>query len=131
MNLKQFANVDSLYRDLDTGQEVPWRDYMRRVIGKLGLENIKPYIPYDIEYLKEKLKEDVHLNNTNMTEWDCAAGYVSYINMITKTKEYHKRPQGGLGNLFVRNGITCFAPSDGVCVLKEAARILCEYNHEF
>lgn len=131
MNLKQFANVDSMYRDLDTGQEVPWHDYMHRVIGKLGLENIKPYIPYDIKYLKEKLKEDIHLNNTNLTEWDCAAGYVSYINMTTKTKEYHKRPQGGLGNLFVRNGITCSSPSEGVCVLKEAARILCGYNHEF
>lgn len=125
MNLKQFANVDSLYRDLDTGQEVPWHDYMRRVIDKLGLDNIKPYIPYDIEYLKGKLGEDVNLNNTNMAEWDCAAGYVSYINRITKTEEY-KCLQGGLGNLFVSKGITCFSPSEGVSVLKNAARILCE-----
>lgn len=75
MNLKQFANVDSMYRDLDTGQEVPWHCYMRRVIDKLGLDNIKPYIPYEIDYLKEKLKEDVHLNNTQLQRWDEAGGF--------------------------------------------------------
>ena len=37
MNLKQFANVDSFYRDLDTGMEISWHDYMSRVIGKLGI----------------------------------------------------------------------------------------------
>ena len=39
MNLKEFANVDSLYRDLDTGHEVEWHDYMARIIGNLGIEN--------------------------------------------------------------------------------------------
>jgi hypothetical protein len=119
MNLKQFANVDSLYRDLDNGQEVPWHDYMRRVIDKLGLDNIKPYIPYDIEYLKEKLKEDVHLNNTELQRWDEAGGF-----WFRNGNPYYTAT--GLPILFRSNGITCFSPSDGVCVLKEAARMLCE-----
>lgn len=129
MNLKKFANVDSLYRDLDTGQEVPWRNYMRRVIDKLGLENIKPYIPYDINYLKEKLKANVNLNNTSLNEWDNAAGFMPTINTATRSMNflYHRN---GLSGLLVSNGITSFSPSDGVCILKEAARMLCGYNHE-
>lgn len=119
MNLKQFASVDSMYRDLDTGQEVPWRDYMRRVIDKLGLDHIKYYIPFAIESLKEKLQEDVHLNNTDLQVWYGASGF-----WFNNGKMQYKAL--GLSRLFVRNGITCFSPSDGVCVLKEAARILCE-----
>ena len=129
MNLKQFANIDSLYRDLDTGQTIPWHDYMRRVIDKLGLENIKPYIPYDIEYLREKLKADANLNNTSLSMWDAAAGFAPAFNSRTRTMDYSYH-RSGLSSLFVSNGITSFAPSDGVCVLKEAARMLCGYNHE-
>lgn len=125
MNLKQFANVDSLYKDFDTGIEVPWCDYMHRIIEKLGIDNIKPYIPYEIDYLKAKLKEDVHLNNTELRRWDGAAGFVPVLNRTAQIEEY-KRLSGGLAYLFVCNGITCFSPSDGVCVLKEAARMLCE-----
>lgn len=118
MNLKQFANVDSLYRDLDTGQEVPWHCYMRRVIDKLGLDNIKPYIPYEIDYLKEKLKEDVHLNNTQLQRWNEAGGFCLHHGEAYYTAS-------GLSILFRRNRITLFSPSDCVCVLKEAARMLC------
>lgn len=127
MNLKQFANVDSLYRDLDTGAEVSWHDYMGRVIEKLGIENIKPYIPFGLDYLKEKLKEDVHLNNTKMVSWNAAAGFRSVINKRTQTETIIPLHYG-LPTLFVNNGITCFSPSDGVCVLKEAARRLCGVN---
>ena len=48
MDIKEFANVDSLYRDKTTGKEIEWREYMSRVVKKLGIENIKPYIPYSI-----------------------------------------------------------------------------------
>lgn len=125
MNLNEFANVDSFCRDLNTGMEIPWRDYMSRIIEKLGIENIKQHIPFDLDYLKEKLKEDVHLNNTDLQQWDCASGFIPEINRKTKVQEW-KYHHWGLGNLFVANGITCFSPSDGVCVLKEAARRLCE-----
>lgn len=125
MNLKEFAHIDSLYRDLDTGHEIPWKDYMRRVIGKLGLENIKPYLPFGLDYLKEKLKDDVNLNNTNIRSWDFASGFIPHINRKTKVLEY-ERAHGGIGYLFVRNGITCYSVSDCVSVLKEAARMLVE-----
>lgn len=124
MNLKEFVNVDSFYRDINTGKKISWEDYMSRVIEKLGIENIKRYIPYEIDYLKEKLKDDIHLNNTNIRAWDAASGFIPVVNRKTKVQEY-KRLHYGIGNLFLDNGITCFSLSDGVCVLKEAARRLC------
>jgi len=129
MNLREFANVDSYYRDLDTGKEVPWKEYMARVIGKLGLHNIKPYIPFGLDFIREKLKEDEHLNNTAISQWDYATGFISYINKNTKTQEY-ERTRYGLVSLFRMNGITCYSVSEGVCVLKEAARMLVREVHD-
>lgn len=123
MNLRQFANVDSYYRDIDTGHEVPWKEYMARIIGKLGLHNIKSYIPFSLDLIREKLKEDEHLNNTDIRSWDLATGFAPYINKNTKTQEY-ERTRYGLTSLFRMNGITCYSVSEGVCVLKEAARLL-------
>lgn len=126
MNIKEFANVDSFYRDKNTGKEMEWREYMGRVVNKLGIENIKPYIPYDIKVLKEHFdKGDVHFNNTSMEGWDKAGGFIPYINKRTKTMEYLKTPSG-LANLLRSNGINCWSPSDMVCILKETARILCD-----
>ena len=125
MNLKEFARVDSFNRDLDTGMEIPWHDYMGRVIDKLGIDSVASYIPFDLDYLKEKYKEDVHFNNTPIRIWDAAGGFVVHMHSKTKVQEYHHLRMG-LADLFAHNGITCFSPSDVVCVLKETARRLCE-----
>lgn len=126
MNIKEFANVDSLYRDKNTGKEVEWREYMGRVVKKLGVENIKPYIPYSIKELKEHFdKGDVHFNNTSIERWDKAGGFKQIYNAKSRTMEYLRMPSG-LANLLYRNGINCWSPSDMVCILKETARILCE-----
>lgn len=119
MNLKQFANVDSFLRDLDTGEDVLYNEYMARVIDKLGIENIKPYIPFSVDFLKKKLKYDCHFNNTKMISWDRAAGFITRKGDV-------KYIGGGITNLFFQNGIDTFSCSDGVSVLKNAARMLCE-----
>ena len=128
MNLRQFANVNSCYKDLDTGMEIPWDEYMSRIIEKLGIENIKPYIPFDLDYLKEKLKKDIHFNNTSIRAWDLAAGFNFYPKghynpMLTPQQAF---VGGGITNLYLRNGIKTYSCSDGVCILKAAARMLCE-----
>ena len=106
MTLNQFANVDSYLRDLDNGNKLEWREYMLRIINKLGIENIKPYIPRSLDYIREKLKSDEHLNNIPIKEWDRAADCIHF--------------------LLQRNKITYYSISERVCILKEAARILCE-----
>lgn len=104
MNLKEFVNVDSFYRDRSTREPVEYHDYMARVIGKLGLENIKPYIPFDLNLVREKLKTDEHLNNLRLKDWD-NAGYSFLVFLACK-------------------GITTQSASERVCILKEAARML-------
>ena len=110
MTLNEFVNVDNYLRDKSTGEEVEQRDYMGRIIGKLGIENIKPYLPYSIDHLKKFYKGDEHFNNTYLSVWDCSA-------------EYLKR-------FLIRNGITIMSLSERVCILKETARILCEREKE-
>ena len=124
MTLKEFAGVDSFYRDIETKKEISHTEYMHRIIDKLGLENIARYIPFDINCLKEKFKRDKHFNNTAMHVWDVAAGFIPHINRKTHTLEYNQS-HSGLAYLFIDNRITCFSVSEGVSVLKEAARILC------
>lgn len=119
MTFREFANVNTFYKDLDTGQEVPWREYMGRVIGKLGIENIKQYIPYDLDVLKEKFKFDVHFNNTNLQAWEEASGF-------WYRKGNLEFMSTGLSVLLRRNKITCFSSSECVSLLKETARLLCE-----
>ena len=106
MNVKQFANVDSVYRDLDNGNPVEWREYMGRVVNKLGIDDIVPYIPYDMETLENAYKADIHFNTLNIKVWDKAAEQI--------------RP------VLHRKGITAYSLSDRVCILKETARLLCE-----
>ena len=125
MTLKAFAGVDSFYRDIETEREISHTEYMHRIIDKLGLENITRYIPFEINYLKEKFKRDKYFNNTEIQTWDVAAGFIPQINRKTHTLEYNQS-HSGLAYLFINNRITCFSVSDGVCVLKEAAKILCE-----
>lgn len=110
MTLKEFANVDSFYNDIETGEPVPFEQYMRRIINKLDVYQIKRYLPFDIEVIEEKLKEDVNLNNLALKEWDRKADELRYY--------------------LVQNGITTHSLSERVCILKEAARMLVGYNHE-
>ena len=126
MNLREFANVDNLYRDLESGQVVSWGNYMRRIIYKLGIENVKRYMPFDLEYLKERFKVDPNFNNTPMLAWDYASGFIPYFNKKTKVQEYRQANTSfDLGGLLFRNGITCITVSECVSILKETARILC------
>lgn len=129
MTLKEFAGVDSFYRDIETEREISHTEYMHRIIDKLGLENIARHIPFDIDCLKEKFKRDKHFNNTAMQVWDVAAGFIPHIDRKTHTLEYNQS-HSGLAYLFIANRITCFSVSEGVSVLKEAARILCERENK-
>lgn len=126
MTLYKLANVDNYLRDLDNGNKLEWREYMARVIDKLGIENIKPYIPFDMKTLLQHYQNgDVHFNRTNIRTWDNAGGYYTTQSTGTGKFDYHLKGYG-LGYFLRHNGINVFSPADIVCILKEAARILCE-----
>ena len=76
-----------------------------------------------LSYLNEKLKDDIHLNNTEMTRWDFAGGFISHISPKTKVKVF-SFAKSGLAYFLAQNGVTCISPSECVCILKETARML-------
>lgn len=116
MNVKDFAGVDSFYRD-PNGKEISYHEYMRRIIGKLGLENIKSYIPFNMPTLKKAYKTSPHFNNLALSAWEMACGFD-----FTGPREVHIT--NGLCDLLKRNGITSYSSADCVCILKAAAREL-------
>ena len=77
------------------------------------------FIPFPVETICEKLKSDPHLNNTDMSKWDAASGFVC-------RGAGCKLIGGGIWALYSKYGINAASKSDGVCVLKEAARRLVE-----
>lgn len=106
--------------DVKTGRELTHSEIYGRAIEYLGgLEIVAQYVPYPIETIRERLKQDCYLNNTQLSIWDAAAGFrcdgprCLFIG-------------GGIWTLYSSHGITSASCSDGVCILKEAARRLAQ-----
>lgn len=119
MTLKEAVGVRADV-DVKTGQRLTHSEVYGRIIDYLGgLKAVAPYIPFEIPYLREKLKRDPWLNNTDMSKWDAAAGFrCSRIDCFATG--------GGLWALYRSHGINSASCSDGVSLLKEAACRLCE-----
>lgn len=109
-----------LDRDIKTGKKLSHSEKYGRAIELLGgLDIVAKYIPSPLEVLREKIKYDTAFNNTKMSEWDRASGFVCPPGDC-------KFIGGGIVPLYSKHGITSFSNSDGVCLLKEAARRLIE-----
>ena len=103
MTFSEFAGVKCADIDVETGNRMANRDIYRRVIQRLGgLEKVKPFIPFSLEQIQKAIPKDEHLNNLPIREWDRAAGW--------------------LWVLYRKNDIRSASLSQGVCLLKEAAR---------
>ena len=96
------------------------------IIDKLGIDAIKPYIPFDIPTLmRYYLDGDINFDKTNIRIWENASELFKTshreISMFDcSIGEY------GLEYLLRNNGIKNTPLSKRVEVLKETARILCE-----
>lgn len=120
MTLEQACGI--VYNTIDkrTGRELDHREIYVRYIDYLGgLDKVKPYIPFELDYLAPKYREDPLLNNTSILIWDNAAGFRCF--RLDAIPTY-----GGLWNLYCQHGIDTVSCATGVCVLKEAARMLIE-----
>lgn len=119
MTLKEAVGV-RVDVDIKTGQKLTHSEVCGRMIDYLGgLEAVSSYIPFSIPYLCKKLKSDRHFNNTPMKDWDAAAGFVTIGANCRATG-------AGIWNLYRKHGITAASCSQGVSILKEAARRICE-----
>mgnify|MGYP000898839919 FL=1 len=120
MTLNEATGIHRCNVDKTTGRELSHRERYTRYIDYLGgLDAVKPYIPFELDYLAPKYHEDPLLNNTSILIWDNAAGFRCF--MFDAIPTY-----GGLWNLYCQHGIDTVSCATGVCILKEAARMLIE-----
>ena len=128
MTLNEAIGIKYEMRDVKTGEEVSISERCRRAIEFLGgLDEVAKLIPFPVETLREKLKEDPLLNNTSMSAWDKAAGFKCGTGANSWRQEYRcLLERGGIWELYEKHGVMAASCADGVCLLKEAARMLVE-----
>lgn len=94
MTLNEATGIHQCNIDKATGKELGFRERYTRYIDYLGgLDAVKPYIPFELDYLISKYRKDRLFNNTPMSAWDNAAGF--HCSGLDATPTY-----GGLWNLY-------------------------------
>ncbi len=99
------------------------RAYYQKVINFLGYEQVKECVPYSVEEIRKALPKDKHLNNLPMKKWDWASGFNVWT---SKWEQIVKPVDSPLRRVLRRKGINCYSNCDGVCILKECARMMAE-----
>ena len=124
MTCREFANLDSYDRDLETGRELEHSEKYSRIINRLGgVKAILPYIPYSIEVLQKAYEKDIYFNTLSMCKWDTASGFWCSLGNAELI------PGAPIIRFYARHGLTSISNAESVCILKEAARILVENNN--
>jgi hypothetical protein len=96
------------------------------IIDKLGIDAIKPYIPFGMNVLIHYyLDGDKNFDKTNIRVWENASGYYTTLHVDKRIFDCNI-DNYGLEYLLRHNGIKNTTLSQRVDILKEAARILCE-----
>lgn len=109
--------------------DIPHREKYGRVVALIGLENLKPLMPEDVETLAKKYEKDKNFNNIPLKLWYAIAGNSAYIDK--SGRQLYLSGNSSLKSLLQRNGINEYSPAQLVCILKEAAaEIVEEYNQE-
>ena len=117
MTLKEAIGV-RVDIDIKTGEKLTHSEiYGREIVFLGGLVEVSRLVPFPVETLGNKMKSDPYLNNTAMSKWDAASGFVCRCGDC-------KFIGGGIWALYRQHGINAASDSDGVCILKEAARRL-------
>lgn len=118
MTLEQACGIVCNTVDKRTGRELDHREIYARYIDYLGgLDKVKQYIPISLKELRRAYKKDRLFNNTGLGLWQNAAGYTAGDPICFF---------GGIWTLYRQNDIDVASCAQGVCILKEAARMLIE-----
>lgn len=116
MRLVEALNIP---KDIDD-QEGGHRKKYRMIVEALGYEEVKKCIPFSIEEIRKAYKKDGALNSLPLRQWDMAAGFYAKNNSCALVGSR-------LTDLYWRKlRVNVFSCCDGVCVLKECARMWAE-----
>lgn len=122
MTFSEFIGIKCANLDIETGEKMEHRAIYQRAVERFGgLETIKPLIPFSLEQIKKALESgDEHLNTLPIKEWDFASGFVTHK---WECKPMFNAP---MWKLYWAHGVTSASNAQGVCLLKEAARMWAE-----
>ena len=112
-----------MYKTFNNVLQINWsdmahEDYYRKIIEHLGVDEVRTCIPFDLKTLIEAYKEDERLNNLSIKKWDFAAGFIPHKQDAADVLHIGSK----LTKLYNKIGVTCYSCSDGVCILKQAAK---------
>ena len=120
MNIKQFMLNKGIDKD-----KISHNDFYTKVVDALGYKDILKYLPFSLIEIKKAFKKDIHLNNLDLKKWDEMSGIGMVYNHEWKSMSpYHNHK--GLYNIYKKYGINCYSQCDGVCILKQCARLALE-----
>lgn len=105
--------------------DTPHNEKYEAVVNDLGFEDVLKCVPFDTDTLVKAYQKN-HAFNTKFTtlgRWDKAAGFVETGGRI-------RNFPSNLKDMLREKGVTCFSPSDLVCILKCAARMAVENELE-
>ena len=88
-------------------------------VEDLGFEELVRCLPYTLEVLQEKYKDDKHFNNTSLKAWNFAAGFNIMGSLIFLYRST-------LRTMLLKKGINAYSCAQGVHLLKSVARKLVE-----
>lgn len=123
--MKSFKDIlhpemsDSEYLDM------PYEIKYTEIVEALGYEFVKKCIPFSLKELQEAYETDENLNNLGIGTWDEAAGFscnMSYRGGMGK----YLRIGSPLTTRYRNIGVTQYSCADGVCILKQCAKMWIE-----
>lgn len=120
MNIKQFMLNKGIDKD-----ELSHNEFYTKVVDTLGYKDILKYVPFSLLEIKRAFEKDVHLNNLPLKKWDEMSGIGMIFNHQYKSYQpYHNHK--GMYFIYKKHGINCYSQCDGVCILKQCARLAIE-----
>lgn len=123
--MQRMDNIMNINEKYGFTFDTPHNEKYETVVNDIGLEEVLKNVPFDTDTLVKAYQKD-HAFNTKLTpidKWDRSAGFVENGMHIQKFPS-------NLKDMLREKGITCFSPSDLVCILKCASRMAVEQELE-
>ena len=98
------------------------KEKYQAIVNGLGYQNVCRCITLTTDELKKGYQADEHFNSISLSKWDEMGGWGGYHSKGGRF--FSLIGYNPLILLLKRNRITCFSPSDSVCILKECARMI-------
>lgn len=101
--------------------ELGHHGYYQMVVNFLDYDKVRECVPFTLEEIKEAFPKDEHLNNLPMRKWDWASGFNVWT---SKWEQFVQPTYSPLRGIMRAKGINCYSCAEGVCILKECARLM-------